>query len=138
MGRFTLLMTACVLVVACSSAPKRLYSGNPKLPHEVALLSFWLDKNRSNPVANNLRIYYSQINQRKLRGTRDIEVLPGEYRVLVHCEMDDISNQKWFEFSAQAGREYAIVAYADQEGCQFDRLKWVLGPAGVAPTGQEN
>ena len=133
MGRLILLITLVVLMVACSSAPKRFYSGNPKPQNEVALLSFWLDKNRSSPAADNLRIYYSQVNQRKLRGTRDIEVLPGEYSVLVHCEMGDISNRKLFEFTAQAGREYAIVAYADPGSCKFDRLKWVLGPAEVAP-----
>ena len=137
MRAFTLLLTF-LLLTACSTAPKRFYSGEAKPREQVAIFSFWLDKTRSVPAADNLRIYYSKVNQRDLSGTRDIEVLPGDYSLLVHCEMGDAQNRKTFDIVAEAGREYAIVAYAEAGRCKFDRLKWVLGPAGLASSGQAN
>ncbi|EGM78014.1 hypothetical protein Rhein_1831 [Rheinheimera sp. A13L] len=115
-------------LAACGMTTLQHYPGPAKTNNEVAILSMWLDNPdyKGDFYPADLKVSSHSINGELLQSNEQIAVLPGEYSFKVKCDYKGAVKYHTYQIRAEAGKNYAVLVYAKENECQFQKLNLLI------------
>lgn len=123
-----LLYTLSLAISACGSTSFQYYSGSKRPDAETTQLSMWVDNKefKGDLLPEDLKISSISINGDAINLNGQISILPGKYEFKVKCDLKGDVSYKTYKIDAEAGKHYAVIAYAEENKCKFKKLNLLV------------